>query len=102
MDSRTAGPPWCPHGLRPPCDERRHPADVPALLADLRDAAELHVLDVDGIEVVVGEQARSAACPASSSPRIDAERPVALPIGERTASMISASECQARDMRGLD
>jgi hypothetical protein len=40
--------------------------------------------------------------PASSSPRMDDSVPLRLPIGERTASTISASECQARDMRGLD
>ena len=40
------------HALRPPRDERDHPADVPALLADLRDAAELHVLDLGRIEIL--------------------------------------------------
>ena len=38
--------------LRPAGDERHHPADVPALLADLRDAAELDVLDLTRIEVL--------------------------------------------------
>src|SRR3954451_4630259 len=37
----------------------------------------------------------SSSCPASSSPRIDDSVPFRLPIGDRTASMISASECQA-------
>src|SRR3954447_12278161 len=37
----------------------------------------------------------SSTCPASSSPRIDDSVPFRLPIGDRTASMISASECQA-------
>src|SRR3954466_446569 len=37
----------------------------------------------------------SSTCPANSSPRIDDRVPFRLPIGDRTASMISASECQA-------
>ncbi len=36
----------------PAGDERSHPADVPALLADLRHAAQLNVLDLPRIEVV--------------------------------------------------
>jgi hypothetical protein len=40
------------HRVRPARDQRRHPADVPALLADLRDAAHLHVLDLRRIEPV--------------------------------------------------
>ena len=46
VDGRAA------HRLGPAGDERRHAADVPALLADLRHAAHLHVLDLRGIEVV--------------------------------------------------
>jgi hypothetical protein len=38
--------------LGPARDERNHPPDVPALLADLRDAPELHVLDVCRVDVV--------------------------------------------------
>src|SRR3954469_24880951 len=37
----------------------------------------------------------SSTCPASSSPRIEDSVPLRFPIGDRTASMISASECQA-------
>src|SRR3954468_18372358 len=37
----------------------------------------------------------SSTCPASSSPRIADSVPFRFPIGDRTASMISASECQA-------
>ena len=40
------------HGLRPTRDERDHPPHVPALLADLRDAAELDVLDLGRVEVL--------------------------------------------------
>ena len=43
--------------LRPARDHRRHPADVPALLADLRHAAHLHVLDLGRIEVVARDEA---------------------------------------------
>ena len=43
--------------LGPAGDHRRHPADVPALLADLRHAAHLHVLDLGRIEVVAGDEA---------------------------------------------
>ena len=39
------------HRLRPARHERRHPADVPALLAYLRDAAHLDVLDLGRIDV---------------------------------------------------
>ena len=41
-------------------------------------------------------------CAASSSPRIDESVPLRFPIGERTASTINASECEAGDMPGLD
>ena len=51
VDSRPA------HRLRPACDERRHPADVPPLLADLRDAAHLHILDLGRVEVVPRNEA---------------------------------------------
>ncbi len=48
----------CPaDGLRPAGDHRRHPADVPALLADLRHAPHLHVLDLGRVEVVAGDEA---------------------------------------------
>ena len=40
------------HGLGPAGDHRHHPADVPALLADLRHAAELHVLDLARIDLI--------------------------------------------------
>ena len=51
VDGRAA------HGVGPAGDERGHPRDVPALLADLRHAAHLHVLDLGGVEVVPGEEA---------------------------------------------
>ena len=38
--------------LGPPRHERNHPADVPALFADLRDAAELHVLDLRRLDIL--------------------------------------------------
>ena len=44
-------------GLGPAGDHRRHPPDVPALLADLRHAAHLHVLDLGRVEVVAGDEA---------------------------------------------
>jgi hypothetical protein len=37
-------------GCGPAGDHRHHPADIPALLTDLRDAAELDVLDLTGVE----------------------------------------------------
>src|SRR5919204_395645 len=46
VDGRTA------HGLGPPGDEGNHPAEVPALLTDLRDTAELDVLDLPRLELV--------------------------------------------------
>ena len=50
-----------PHDrLRPAGDQRRHPADVPALLADLGHAAHLDVLDLARIEVDAARRARSA------------------------------------------
>jgi hypothetical protein len=39
------------HRLRPPGDEHCTPTHVQRLLADLRDAAHLHVLDLTGIDV---------------------------------------------------
>ena len=45
-------------GLGPAGDERGDPADVQRLLADLRHAAHLHVLDLTGIEVERGRRAR--------------------------------------------
>src|SRR6266545_8012730 len=42
--------------LRPAGDERHHPSDVPALLADLGDAAELDVLDLARIDLVAPEE----------------------------------------------
>ena len=44
-------------GFRPARGHRRHPGDVPALLADLGDAAHLHVLDLRRIEVVARDEA---------------------------------------------
>ena len=44
------------HRLRPAGDHRHHPADVPALLADLRHAADLDVLDLARIDVVPREE----------------------------------------------
>ena len=77
-------------GLRPAGDQRRHAADVPALLADLRDAAHLDVLDLGRIEIVARDEAVQHLA-ASSSPRVPASVPFRRPIGERTASTISAS-----------
>jgi hypothetical protein len=51
VDGRAA------HRLRPAGDEGRHAADVPALLADLRDAAHLDVLDLGRVEVVALDEA---------------------------------------------
>ena len=51
IDARAA------HGVRPAGDERHHPADVPALLADLRHAAELDVLDLGRVELVPRDEA---------------------------------------------
>ena len=45
------------HRLRPAGDHRHHPADVPALLADLGHAAELDVLDLARIDILAREQA---------------------------------------------
>jgi hypothetical protein len=42
--------------LRPARDERDHAPEVPALLADLGDAAELDVLDLTRVEIVAGDQ----------------------------------------------
>ena len=44
------------HRLGPAGDERHHPADVPALLPDLCDAAELHVLDLCRVDVVATDE----------------------------------------------
>ena len=43
--------------LRPAGHHRRHPADVPALLADLGHAAHLDVLDLGRVEVVPRDEA---------------------------------------------
>src|SRR5919204_74040 len=43
-------------GLGPSRDERDHSPEIPALLADLRDTAELDVLDLRRIEVVSRQQ----------------------------------------------
>ena len=45
-----------------PATSGDHPADVPALLADLGDAAHLHVLDLPGIEVVPRDEAVQHLC----------------------------------------
>ena len=45
------------HRLRPARDENRAAPDVQRLLADLRHAAHLHVLDLSGIDVHAADQA---------------------------------------------
>src|SRR5206468_7843232 len=50
VDGRAA------HGLGPTRDERNHAAEVPPLLADLRDASELDVLDLPRLELVSRQQ----------------------------------------------
>ena len=77
--------------LRPAGDQRDHPADVPALLADLRHAAHLHVLDLRRVEVVPRDAGRSAPARRARRRGCRASVPFRLPIGERTASMMSAS-----------
>ena len=77
--------------VRPAGDERRHPPDVPALLADLRDAAHLHVLDLGRVELVPGEEPVQHLPGELVRAQASTSVPFRLPIGVRTASTIRAS-----------
>ena len=66
------------HRVGPAGHQRRHPPDVPALLAHLRDAAHLHVLDVGRVEPSpLDESVQHLACQLVRPHR--RERPVPLP-----------------------
>src|SRR6185312_353018 len=48
------------HGLRPAGNQGDHPSQVPALLPDLRDTAELDVLDLTRIQIVARYEVAAA------------------------------------------